>query len=411
MIYINKSSRQELDNWLLQNDSGIICYGAGELFSNMDDEIKQKVVDVIDTYKSGAHIVVGNNDLVIKSQIEDVEKEKWKNNCLLITTKYFPEIIAELEDRNIGIDINVFIYPVIEINSLTKEEILNQRLVDVAAMYLSVHDGGNYLENKYSVRKKIEEGKIIIPKIVFLLTNRCTLRCKECTGRIPYMPIYDIQAEQVKRDIDRILELVDEIEVLQLAGGESLLYPNIVEILNYVIEKEKVKTIHFVTNGTIIPREEVLEILSNNKIFLYISDYGFTDKLRKLIDVLSINNIRYVVLDNLKWKSVGPISKRNKSFDQMEWEYWMCDNGKGCKTVLHGKLFACDRCARMYLEEKLNNTEHNYNYESDMIDLEKDDDTVINAIKNLYLRKSILACDYCDYNNVSAVEVVPAEQL
>lgn len=61
-------------------------------------------------------------------------------------------------------------------------------------------------------------------------------------------------------------------------GGEPFLYPHLQEIVEYLIGQKKVLGIMLITNSTIMPAPQVLELLRNPKVFVEISDYGHLEK-------------------------------------------------------------------------------------------------------------------------------------
>ena len=410
---------ERIQNHENNEEYGCICWGSGNtLFNEVDKRIIPYMNHIVDTdpTKVGNKVEINSLHFTVES-VDIFDTINWKNNCLLITTNFFYEVVKYMKKYD-NDDLEVYIYPTFKYYNISHEEMYRKRVTELAVEY-------EYVKSKFDSKAAIKTyrrmnhycngNEFIVPKLVFLLTTRCSLRCKECTGLIPRLnnPPIDFPLENVKRDIDRVLEVVKEINILQLAGGESLLYPQINEILEYTLNKDEVKTVHFVTNGTIIPSEETLKLLRNPKILIYISDYGFKEKLDKLTKILDDNNVNYKVLTEMEWIKVGNSEKRNKDYHQKKWEYMHCPNGRGCKIIFDGKIFPCDRSGRMYLESLYIKPDYeHYDAKNDLVEMYNcSDEALLEKIKGIYLTDYIEACDYCDMANISVPKIEPAEQI
>lgn len=77
--------------------------------------------------------------------------------------------------------------------------------------------------------------------------------------------------------------------VFHLSGGEPFLYKQTPDIVEYISSRysDKIGTFRMVTNGTIVPSDEVLERIARCKIEIKIDDYRdqvprFNDKFELL---------------------------------------------------------------------------------------------------------------------------------
>ncbi len=240
------------------------------------------------------------------------------------------------------------------------------------------------LENE--LKKK---DKLVIPRVVLELTTACTLKCKYCNN---LMNLYGrprhIELNTLKNAVDALTEAVDKVIILEMIGGEPFLYPELKEILQYVINKEKILSVEVTTNGTMIPKEEVLKILSNEKVTLRISVYPNSDKAEELKKVLENNKVRYEALDELVWTDSGNTEKRNRTENELRNRYWNCGPSYECKTILDEKLFSCARAASLY-DLGIGRDEIGFVDLSDQTDLKQ-------KIRDFMLRSFDYACDYCN---------------
>lgn len=81
--------------------------------------------------------------------------------------------------------------------------------------------------------------------------------------------------DEVKRDIDRFFSVVDDIGLFHVTGGEPMLYPDIAELLRYLAEHygDRIYSLQTVTNGTVLPPKEVLDVFRTHDITITIDDY------------------------------------------------------------------------------------------------------------------------------------------
>ncbi len=247
----------------------------------------------------------------------------------------------------------------------------------------------------------------IIPKMVFIVTNRCTLKCAGCLGRVPdFKNPQDMAAEDVLKDMEMFLECIDECITVELAGGEPLLYPHLDILLDYLIRQKKVLGIGLTTNGTVIPEEKVLKYLANDKVWVGISDYGMLDRLAQVVYTFEKNRIHFEIYSDMCWTDPGNLDKRNKTKEVLSYEYDNCWDAYNCKVIVGGRLFACPRYARLYMQ-------HVHDFDKDSVCLSEITDVAKRrkAIYDLYMLDYAESCDYCDFGAAERKMIKPGEQI
>ena len=168
--------------------------------------------------------------------------------------------------------------------------------------------------------------RTIYPEIVMVTTTGCTLKCKNCNNLMPYYHSpYSIDPGELIRDFDRLMAGMDSCVRFSLIGGEPFIYPHLKELLQHAIESKKTMYVGLVTNATIIPNEEMLEILKNPKVVVSISNYGLAlQKVDELIEVFKKNGIRYIPDNSASWVKPGGTEFRGKSLTKLKKEYAGC---------------------------------------------------------------------------------------
>lgn len=140
------------------------------------------------------------------------------------------------------------------------------------------------------------------------INTNCTFRCKNCNMFMPYYKnVYTYTLADVKPDLDAFFERIDFTYIFSLLGGEPLLNREIGDIISYINDnyRDKVGRIEIITNGSLVPNEDVLAVMKRCGVLARISDYTsqipYRDKLQKLTAVLDSCQITYVVENSLSW--------------------------------------------------------------------------------------------------------------
>jgi organic radical activating enzyme len=105
-----------------------------------------------------------------------------------------------------------------------------------------------------------------------------------------------------------LLSAVEQVYYLNVIGGEPFVHPQLQPIFEFALKQPKIKRVSATTNGTIIPRKELLEILRNPKTIVNISDYGdLSAKRDELADILNKNGVRYNINES-SWHEYGDMN-------------------------------------------------------------------------------------------------------
>jgi len=336
-------------------------------------------------------------------------------SILLIAVKNYRELVRQVNSIKRFDGWDCYIYPLLieDWKWEDETEFIHQERIErkVLAQYrMNLKHRGISNEDDLLQKKKgemTEEGKNIIPKMVFIVTNRCTLRCEGCLGRVPFFENpEDMDVHEVLEDMKVFLECIDECIAIEIAGGEPLLYPDLDILLDYLIPHKKVLEIRFTTNGTVVPKESVLNRMAHEKVYVGISDYGMIDRLAKVVYAFEKHNVHFTIYTEQKWIAPGDLNKRNKTQEVLKQEYEDCWDAFNCKVIVKGRLFVCPRYARLYMQN-IHEFETDSIYLKDYMDLEQRRD----AVYRLYLMEYAESCDYCDFGAPNHVYIEPGVQM
>ncbi len=244
-----------------------------------------------------------------------------------------------------------------------------------------------------SLSEVLDENKLVVPRMVFELTRMCSLKCRHCNN---LMNRYDhpkhVELDVVLRDIRALSEAADKIITIELIGGEPFVYPYLKDVINYVVDIDNIWGIEITTNGTVIPKNEVLDVLKNPKVTVRISRYEVSSRIDELEETLFLNGVRFEEISELSWIDSGDINSRGRSLEQLLDIYNRCPSSYYCKTVLEGKVFSCARAASMYDLGIVEDEESYVTVEGNQC-LKRD-------LKEFFLKLSDVNCDRCDVTDI-----------
>lgn len=251
---------------------------------------------------------------------------------------------------------------------------------------------------------------------VFVVNTICTLKCRKCITMTPYHDkAVHFPKEQICNDIDAFFEIFERVDHLDFEGGETLLHPEIAEVVRYALKyKNRFDRIHILTNGTLVPKRDLLEVCRGEMVVFLIDDYGPSLSVKKseLCDVLNEWEISYR-MDTYwgdeqyygGWIDLGDAQYKNYTEHERKKVYSGCRSGGGkYPYVKNGKMFVCEWQAAMM--EHIPLIEREFVDLRNRHDIEKELDTIRRWEDN-----PVESCGYCKSFNVDSARIPAAEQL
>lgn len=262
---------------------------------------------------------------------EELEGFK-KANIIIASADFFYEIKKELEERGCN---NLF-----DMLEMLSVEFPKEQLTNRAR---EIYDNK---QNYINIVKNQSEEKLVFNRIQYVVTERCSLKCKDCSHLMPYyQKPKDIDLNKYKSAFELLLANVDYIAELRILGGEPFMNSDMGQVIHWYHDSNKIQSISVYTNGTIIPNEAILKALQQDKVKVHISNYKINeDKIGKLIKVFDEYGIRYFLRDYDAWQDAGGIEFRDYSLEQKKAIFSVCFERNGY-TFLKGLLHRCPRVA------------------------------------------------------------------
>lgn len=192
--------------------------------------------------------------------------------------------------------------------------------------------------------------KVFVPDVQISLTERCTLKCKKCAHGCYAVKndAEDMSLEMVYKSADSLFSKVDYIHEFVLIGGEPLLYKHMAEVIEYVGSRYRNQINRFliITNGTITPAQEVLEMCKKYNVLINISNYTLAlshleKHQKRLIEALEEYKVSFVLFNpDREWMDYGfDYVNRDCSEEELIKVFSSCDTP--CREIRGNKYYYC----------------------------------------------------------------------
>ncbi|MCE7505284.1 radical SAM protein [Polynucleobacter sp. IMCC30063] len=263
------------------------------------------------------------------------------------------------------------------------------------------------IENFLFMREVAQGGsENFLKSIDIVLTEKCSLKCIDCSNLMQYYEkAVDTDLHTLLESIDKLFSALQFVKEVRIIGGEPLMFKEIVPVI------QKIKTFHnfgsivIFTNGTIMPRDELMAECSNSSVRFQISDYGDlsrnVEKLEALLIEKEISNSRDRVLT---WQDCASLDRKVRTKEELLSVFSNCCVNDAF-TLLHGKLYGCPFAAHA------ENLDAIPELKSDSIDIGKENsEGILKKIANLVNRSNYGACNYCNGRDYTVGTVEAAVQ-
>ena len=255
---------------------------------------------------------------------------------------------------------------------------------------------------QFKINRRIEH-------LGILTSCKCNLKCKNCADLCWKRPQNDYEISNIKRDLDKVMDSVNGIDELLLVGGETLLYKNLEELIEYCGSIERIREIIVTTNGTIMPKLQLFEVMKKYNVIFRISGYGqeVAPKRNEIIEVGKRKGIRIDDLEGMEWYDIGNNHNRKRNKDELHEVFSKCGM-RSCVTMSNGLIGFCSRQLAAIETSLYPNPGKN-----EYIDLRKATSSIIleEMLSMFYEQQYISTCNYCDGIDMSNSEKMFRRQV
>ena len=244
---------------------------------------------------------------------------------------------------------------------------------------------------------------MIIPHLGILVTTYCNLNCRNCADLIPKRHSLHYALEDIIEDVAKILESVSVIEEVLIIGGETLLYPWLEEVVDFCGKQEKIGKLIITTNGTLQPKETVLQCLYRNRVCMRVSGYpeNVAPHRESIVECYRQHGLEVEDLAGMQWMDMGIFEKRSHTDMELQKIFATCSM-KNCVTIQKdGLIFYCSRSLTVYETEIYPNPP-----KEEYIDVRHDND-LLESFQRFYKLPYLSTCDYCDGISCATKSIIP----
>lgn len=237
---------------------------------------------------------------------------------------------------------------------------------------------------------------LIIPYVEVCISPQCTLNCRDCAN---FMQFYHkpkpMDLETVCSWINAFTEAVDHVLTFRVMGGEPLMQKQLPELMRRLLANKKLQHIQIVSNGTLMPKDELLELMTNNqRTSIYFSNYGpaVAPRYQEIVQhCLDHQVLVQTVRPDISWFDMGDTSDRHLTVEQMAATYQRCPNN--CRHIWNGEFHHCPRSAHAKYLGLIDDIPP----EDYVPLLELDTPTRRERIRKMYDADYIHACNHCGF--------------
>lgn len=231
-----------------------------------------------------------------------------------------------------------------------------------------------------------------LSQVEFHIVDHCNLNCAYCDHFTPLADKNFCKIEDIIEDFKKLKKIFDNIGKIFIVGGEPLLHPNLLDILEPLRNIYPKSEIVIITNGILLEKQDdnFFNALKKYNIALSMTHYPLKIDYEGWIKKLNDMGIKsyYFSLNRNKMKKQNLNPKGNNDKKEAFSKCWE----KKCHFLRDGKLYICTPAPNIHFLNKYFNLDFK---------LKKKDYIDINKIKsasyiNALFQKPIEFCRYCN---------------
>jgi uncharacterized radical SAM superfamily Fe-S cluster-containing enzyme len=142
------------------------------------------------------------------------------------------------------------------------------------------------------------------------ITNRCDLACPVCINssggdiRVPFRP-WDLSLGELRHLLDKTIEAERQLDVINFSGGEPLLHPKLLEMIDEALSRKEIIRVSLSTNGLrFLDDSDLLRELQDRKVVISLQFDGFEEKGYRTLRGRPLLREKQMILDMLEDQGV-----------------------------------------------------------------------------------------------------------
>jgi len=259
-------------------------------------------------------------------------------------------------------------------------------------------------------------GKVYFYSVCINVTTKCNFNCHGCLALVPknkFACHYD--SKMFMSSLDSFFQHVDYVDIFQMSGGETFLYPDHKILVDYIGEnyRHKINYLYTTTNGSIAASKELMDSLKKNRFTVIVDDYTdsvqeYADKFERNLSLLVSNGVSVMRNKVDKWIDILPDNCDNSHFTEDELVHYYGACSLPWIDLLRNRLYSCTFASYAIRASLVEETPNDY------IDLTEDLDPMkLIEFRLGYTKKGYLDfCKLCQgYIAINKFSITPAVQI
>lgn len=190
---------------------------------------------------------------------------------------------------------------------------------------------------------------LYLPRLDFMITTKCVLKCKHCGMHIPYYPEHGhMPMDKIKEQLSIFFNYVDSLGVLGISGGDAFLHPELEQIVEYIGETyygTKLSSIEVYTNAIIMPSESLLKVFQKYGVILRFTDYSKAlpgrQKIEEFLHLCAAYGIEVEHVKLQAWYDYGLLSPTCHSMNENQLISHFGQCASQCRGLHESRLYFC----------------------------------------------------------------------
>lgn len=385
----------QLDKIVIENEC--ILYGAGRVSRSI---IKHLAKDKIKVEQILVSTMENNPDEIMGVPVCDIAEydEKTDSKCLIICSKenLHQELCEEISQYDFS---DVFF--------------ISDKLFKILTFDIGDYEIEDYYQlrsNEKKIDQSVESLLRLVPRpcleyMILNILDHCNLRCKGCDHFACIADEYIVPYETLHRDLDRLSDIFqgDYIQELAVMGGEPLLHPELLKILEDVRAHFPYTIIRLTTNGLLLLKQsdEFWRVCRENDVTIVNTKYPINLDFEKMKHKAKEEHVKFKYFgytgDHLVKKSFKKYVNLKGNGNPVV-NFVKCPISNLGNFLMEGKLYGCPFSCQSY---RIFNKKFDQN-----LRMVKGDYLDIYKVKNMqeifdFAAKPKYYCRYC--NGVSSL--------
>lgn len=181
-------------------------------------------------------------------------------------------------------------------------------------------------------------------RLEFIIGDQCNLNCKGCTHYSPLARHDRSEFEKLQNDVVRVAKACSQdAPIIYIMGGETLLHPQICEIIKLMRQQFPASQLSLFTNGILLPRmkDEFWEECKSSRCKIVVTRYPVDTDYDKIQELVKENGVDCDFYgdrtgdDGFLQFLLDPNKKQNSKIS-----HFKCYNF-GCVSIRDGRIYPC----------------------------------------------------------------------